>query len=161
MLADVDIADIHGQFKFNFAHAAISRDESELMLRRAFQRDFDRNGPSLFRLMNVLLQRWRRYGADGDARVRTRVARARSAFRGGYAGALWAMEKYCAEAGNEAAGRMARVRAEVDREFGLVSKGVSRAMGPLLLWSARRDARRHPRGRRIEPPTFVDRRVPA
>ena len=42
---DVDLADIHGQFKFNFRHAAISRDESKALLDRAFRRDFERNGP--------------------------------------------------------------------------------------------------------------------
>jgi hypothetical protein len=30
--------------------------------------------------------------------------------------------------------------------------------GPVLLWSARRDARHSPAGRRLEPRTFVDRR---
>ena len=33
MLDDVDLADIHGQFKFNFQHAAISRDESKALPR--------------------------------------------------------------------------------------------------------------------------------
>ena len=29
MLENIDLADIHGQYKFNFQHAAISRDESK------------------------------------------------------------------------------------------------------------------------------------
>ena len=33
MLDGVDLADIHGQFKFNFRHAAISRDESKALSR--------------------------------------------------------------------------------------------------------------------------------
>jgi len=49
-LLDVDLADIHGQFKFNFKHGAISRDESKRFLDWAFWRDFERNGPSLYRL---------------------------------------------------------------------------------------------------------------
>jgi hypothetical protein len=32
MLRDVDYADVHGQFKFNFKHAAISRDDSKRFL---------------------------------------------------------------------------------------------------------------------------------
>ena len=47
MLDDVELADIHGQFKFNFQHAAISRDESERFLDGAFRQDFEENGPSL------------------------------------------------------------------------------------------------------------------
>src|SRR5512142_2882220 len=35
-LLDVDLADIHGQFKFNFEHAAISRDDSKMFLDYAF-----------------------------------------------------------------------------------------------------------------------------
>ncbi len=50
MLEDVDLADIHGQFKFNFQHAAISREQSKHFLDWAFQFDFDRNGLSLFRI---------------------------------------------------------------------------------------------------------------
>src|SRR5512142_1330327 len=43
-LLDVDLADIHGQFKFNFEHGAISRDDSKRFLDYAFLRDFQRNG---------------------------------------------------------------------------------------------------------------------
>ena len=32
LLPSVDLADTHGQFKFNFKHAAISRDESKTLL---------------------------------------------------------------------------------------------------------------------------------
>ncbi|MDA2930682.1 radical SAM protein, partial [Acidobacteria bacterium AH-259-O06] len=49
-LLDVDLADIHGQYKFNFQHAAISRDDSKKFLDWAFWRDFERNGPSLYRI---------------------------------------------------------------------------------------------------------------
>src|SRR3974377_1767505 len=38
-LLDVDLADIHGQWKFNFKHAAISGDLSKKVLDWAFQRD--------------------------------------------------------------------------------------------------------------------------
>jgi radical SAM superfamily enzyme YgiQ (UPF0313 family) len=47
-LLDVDLADIHGQDKFNFEHAAISREDSNRFLELAFRRDFERNGPSLY-----------------------------------------------------------------------------------------------------------------
>ena len=62
LLADVDLADTHGQFKFNFQHPAISRDDSKMLLNRAFRLDFERNGPSLFRLMQTMMRRWQRYG---------------------------------------------------------------------------------------------------
>jgi hypothetical protein len=83
-LLDVDLADMHGQFKFNFHHPAITRDESKRLLDDAFRLDFERNGPSLFRLMNTMMARWRRYERDADERVRARVAVAGKQLRTGY-----------------------------------------------------------------------------
>ena len=56
-MLDVDLADIHGQHAFNFKHAAISREESTKALAWAFQRDFERNGPSLFRICQQHVRR--------------------------------------------------------------------------------------------------------
>ena len=41
LLEDVDLADIHGQDKFNFQHAATSREDSKWFLDSAFQLDFE------------------------------------------------------------------------------------------------------------------------
>ena len=47
MLEWVDLADIHGQFKFNFKHEHIERDDSKLWLDWAFQHDYDTStGPA-------------------------------------------------------------------------------------------------------------------
>ena len=94
MLEGVDYADIHGQHQFNFRHPAISPEQSKTLLDGAFRADFERNGPSLYRLMRTMFERHRRYGEDGDARVRARVQRAAAQLRGGYSAALWAMERY-------------------------------------------------------------------
>ena len=71
-LLDVDLADIHGQFKFNFKHAAISRDESKKFLDWAFWRDFERNGPSLYRICRTTMAGWKRYKNHPDWRIRER-----------------------------------------------------------------------------------------
>ena len=75
LLEGVDPADIHGQYKFNFRHAAISRDDSKRFLDWAFWRDFERNGPSLYRMCQNMLQGWRRYKDYPDPRVRERFGR--------------------------------------------------------------------------------------
>src|SRR6266540_2844525 len=72
MLAGVDFADIHGQYKFNFTHPHIDRDDSKSWLDRAFERDFDVNGPSLFRMMRTMFRGWTCYRHDGDPRIRAR-----------------------------------------------------------------------------------------
>ena len=158
LLDDVDLADIHGQYKFNFRHPAISRDESQALLDRAFRLDFERNGPSLYRLMKAMQTRWTRYRTDLDPRVRARVATAATQLRAGYGAALWAMERYLRESNPAVSERIRALREETEREFGRLTSALNRGLGPALLWASRRDARRHPRGRAMEPRTFVERR---
>ena len=71
---------------------------------------------------------------------------------------LWAAERYLRETRHPAAWKAARLQAALDRELGWVGRVSSRAIGPLLHWALRRDARNHPHGRKLEPRTFVDRR---
>ena len=157
MLDGIDLADIHGQFKFNFRHAAISREESKTLLDRAFRLDFERNGPSLYRLMQTMMQGVRQYGADHDPRVRERLANAAEQLRSSYGAALWAMEKYLRESNQAVSERIRELRLQVERELGGLSKYVNHLLGPVLLWTSRREARRFPAGRLIEPRTFVER----
>jgi hypothetical protein len=158
MLADVELADIHGQHQFNFRHAAISREESKRFLDEAFRRDFERNGPSIYRICRTTLDGWRRYKHDADPRVRARFQWEARALRDGYAAALWAMEKHLGRTNSAVAQRIRALRKEVAREFGAVSALVSRALGPVLLWSARREEKRLAAGHTYEPPTIVERR---
>jgi radical SAM superfamily enzyme YgiQ (UPF0313 family) len=154
--SDVDLADIHGQHEFNFDHPAIGPARSKQLLDDAFRRDFQQNGPSLFRLIRTLHTRWRQYRHDPDPRVRERVARAGAQLKNGYGATLWAMEAYLRDSNAEISARIRALRQDIEREFGTVSATLSRMVGPLLLWSARRDARLYPRGRRLEPRTFVE-----
>ncbi len=157
LLPDLDLADTHGQYKFNFSHPAISRDLSKVLLDRAFRVDFERNGPSLFRLMNTMMARWKRYRDDADPRVRTRVGVAATQLRTGYGAALWAMEKYLRSSNPAVSARIRALREDAEREFGAAAKVGNRVLGPLLLWTSKREHRRHPQGRRREPRTFVER----
>ncbi|MBK5297789.1 MAG: cobalamin-dependent protein [Vicinamibacteria bacterium] len=161
LLDDVDLADIHGQFKFNFRHQAISRDQSKVLLDRAFSLDYERNGPSLYRLMRLMQLRWRRYRADPDPRVRARVGVAAAQLRAGYGAALWAMERYLRNSNPGVSGRIRALRLETERDFGVWTSALNRTLGPVMLWASRREASRYPDGRRIEPRTFVVRTAPA
>jgi radical SAM superfamily enzyme YgiQ (UPF0313 family) len=155
---EVDLADIHGQFEFNFEHAAIPAADSKRFLDHAFRRDYERNGPSLFRLMRTMFRGWQRYRDDPDPRVRARVARDASQFKAGYGAALYAMERFFRDGNVEVSRKVRALRRDVEREFGLACRVVDRAVGPAVLWSARREARRFPAGRPLEPRTFVERR---
>ncbi len=59
-LVDVDLADVHGQHKFSWIHPAISH-ESKHLLDWAFLKDYEGNGPSLYRICGTMLLGWRRY----------------------------------------------------------------------------------------------------
>jgi radical SAM superfamily enzyme YgiQ (UPF0313 family) len=158
MLAGVDLADIHGQFQFNFKHAAISREESKKLLDWAFWRDFEKNGPSLYRMCRTMLQGWQRYRDYPDPRVRERFAREVKKLGSAYNAALWAMEKEFRRVNESVSERIHGLRREVEKEFPVIARATAAVMGPVLLWAARREERRLAAGRTYEPPTFIERR---
>jgi len=157
-LLDVDLADTHGQYKFNFRHPAISRDQSKVFLDQAFRRDYERNGPSLYRLIRTMAEGWRRHRDDSDPRVRRRVAQEGRQLQFGYGAPLWAMEQYLRRPNPEISERIGDLRHGLERDLGRLSGWINRAAGTVLLWSARHEARLHPGGRRLEPRAFVTRR---
>jgi hypothetical protein len=158
MLDGVDLADIHGQFKFNFEHAAISRDDSKRLLDWAFRFDFERNGPSLFRICDTIFQGWKRYHNHPDLRVRQRIASEAVKLRTTYDAALWVMERRLKKTNASVSLRIRELRREIEHEFGSATRLVRAITGPLLLWSSKREDRQLARGKTYEPKTFIDRR---
>jgi len=158
MLPGVDLADIHGQFKFNFRHAAISRDESKRLLDWAFWRDFERNGPSLYRMCRTMLAGWRRYKDYPDPRVRERFAREVKKLGSAYNAALWAMEKEFRRVNESVSERIHGLRREVEKEFPVIARSTAAVLGPYLLWRTRREEKRLAAGQTYEPPTFLEQR---
>ena len=157
MLSDVDYADVHGQFKFNFKHAAISRDDSKRFLDWAFWRDFEINGPSLYRISRTLLAGWRRYKDFPDARVRERFEHEMNRLSGIYGSALWAMERQFRTVNRSGSDQIRALRQEFKKESGLFSRLMPAILGPVLLWTTRREERRLARGKTYEPPTILER----
>jgi hypothetical protein len=158
MLDGVNLADIHGQHAFNFQHAAISREDSKKFLDEAFRRDFERNGPSIYRICRTTFNGWLRYKNDPDTRVRARFAWEARSLKDGYAAALWAMEKHLRPTNPAVSEKIRALRKEVGREFGLMSRVATLVVGPVLAWSARREERRLAQGQTYEPQTIVERR---
>jgi radical SAM superfamily enzyme YgiQ (UPF0313 family) len=157
LLANIDYADIHGQYKFNFKHGAISREDSKRYLDWAFWRDFERNGPSLYRLCQTMLQGWLRYKDSPDPRVRERFARQVKKMIGAYNAALWAMERDFRKVNRGVSDKIHKLRREVEKEFPVVARLTAASLGPVLLWSTRRETRRLAAGQTYEPPTFLER----
>ena len=158
LLTDVDLADTHGQFKFNFRHSAISREDSKRFLDWAFWRDFERNGPSLYRLCQTMLRGWQRYKDYPDPRVRRRFARQVKKLAGAYNAALWVMEREFKKVNRSVSEQIHMLRREVEKEFPVIARLTAASLGPILLWCTRREENRLASGRTYEPPTFVERR---
>ena len=163
LLPDIDFADVHGQFKFNFRHAAISREDSKRFLDWAFWRDFERNGPSLYRMCRTVLQGWQRYKDHPDPRVRERFSREVKKLNSAYNAALWVMEREFKKVNRTVSERIHKLRREVEKESPVVARLTAAVLGPILLWTTRREEHRLAKGRTYEPPTFIERRnwVPA
>ena len=158
LLTGVDLADTHGQYKFNFRHGAISREDSKRFLDWAFWRDFERNGPSLYRMCQTMLQGWQRYKDYPDPRVRERFTRQVKKPILAYNAALWVMEREFKKVNRSVSEQIHKLRREVEKEFPFIARLTAVALGPILLWSTRREENRLASGRTYEPPTFVERR---
>ncbi|HVO63615.1 MAG TPA: cobalamin-dependent protein [Terriglobales bacterium] len=157
LLNDVEMADIHGQYKFNFHHQAISRDDSKRFLDLAFWRDFERNGPSLYRMCRTMLEGWKRYRDYPDLRVRERFTREMKKVSTAYNAALWAMEREFRKVNKQVSEDIRCLRREIQKEFPLVGRVTAGVLGPVLLWTARREEKRLAVGRTYEPPTIIER----
>jgi pyruvate-formate lyase-activating enzyme len=158
MLEGVDLADIHGQFKFNFEHAAISRDDSKRFLDFAFLRDFERNGPSLYRICRTTLDGWMRYKNSPDLRVRERFDWEARQIKAAYSACLYAMEKRFKKTNETVSAQIRSLRHDIEKEFGLFTAIASHVLGPILVRTSRWEEKRLARGKVYEPPTILERR---
>jgi radical SAM superfamily enzyme YgiQ (UPF0313 family) len=157
-LLDVDLADIHGQDAFNFQHAAISREESRKFLGWAFRRDFERNGPSLFRICRTTFAGWKRHKDHPSERVRERFRREARMLKHAYPATLWAMERRLRKTNREVADRVRELRKDLQREFGLVAALASRILGPVLWWTSWREDHKSPDRTNYNPEVIIDRK---
>ncbi len=157
-LLDVDMADIHGQFAFNFQHPAITRKESKKFLDLAFQRDYERNGPTLFRMFRTTFKGWKRHRNHPEHRIRRRYRGKATLLRYVYPPVLWAMEKMLTSKNSSNTAQVRMLREEMEREFGLPTVAVSRLLGLFFRLSGSREEKRLARGQTYEPPTIISRK---
>ncbi|MGO9111272.1 MAG: B12-binding domain-containing radical SAM protein [Thermoguttaceae bacterium] len=153
--ATFEQGDIHGQLVFNYRHPQIPAGmESEFMV-RAFDRDFERNGPSTLRIVRTTLAGWKRYKNHPDARIRRRFAwEARelaTTFTAATAGAKMYYRRNPAMRA-----KMAALLKELNEEFGWKSRLMSLVGGPYVYWKLRSEEKRLAAGWTYEPPTFYE-----
>ncbi len=75
-----------------------------------------------------------------------------------YNAALWVMEREFKKVNRQVSDRIHKLRREVEKEFPVVARLTAASLGPILLWSTRREENRLASGNTYEPPTFIERR---
>ena len=158
--SDFSLADAHGQYRFNYRHPHINDGREEEFLIRAFQRDFDINGPSLYRLIRTMLQGWQRYKDCPDLRIRDRFDWDVAPLRSAYAGAVWAMKKWYR--GNERMSeKMNALLEDIYRTFGLKTKIITPVIGWYAFAKLKREEKRLSEGWNYEPSAFITKNAAA
>ena len=148
-------ADIHGQSIFNYRHLHIPPGmEAEFMV-KAFNRDFERNGPSVVRIVRTTLAGWLRHKNHPDPRVRDRIAWESRNLASVFSALVGAAKLYYR--GNSFMHmKMSILLGRLHSEFGLKSRFYSAIGGRWLLWQIRKEEKRLARGFMYEPKTFYE-----
>ena len=152
---EFEAGDIHGQYIFNYRHPHIHDGQESELIVRAFQRDFEANGPSLARIARTLLAGWQRYKNHPDRRIRRRFEWESRELPTVYSAAVSAMKWYYRRTPAMRA-KMSQLLHDLYREFGWQSRLAAALGGPYLLWKIRQEEERLGRGWTYEPPTFYE-----
>jgi biotin synthase-like enzyme len=148
-------ADIHGQDKFNYRHPHIPSGEETEMILRAFQRDFERNGPSVVRIVRTTLAGWKRYKNHPDLRVRRRYHWEARELATTSTALVAAVRRYY-RGDSKLRAEMDELLAELFAEFGWKARLAATFGGPYVAWRIRREEKRLAKGWTYEPPTFYE-----
>jgi len=68
------------------------------------------------------------------------------------------MEREFRKVNRSVSDQIHKLRREIETEFPVVARLAAASLGPMLLWSTRREEHRLAAGRTYEPPTFLERR---
>jgi radical SAM superfamily enzyme YgiQ (UPF0313 family) len=153
--ATFDEADIHGQAIFNYKHPHIPAGMEGEFTVRAFDRDFERNGPSTLRIVRTTLAGWKRYKDHPDTRVRRRFeweARELGTIFSAAAGGA----KLYYHRNPALREKMAALLKELHAEFGWKSRVASIVGGAYVYLKLLREEKRLRAGYSYEPPTFYE-----
>jgi len=157
---EIDLADVHGQYRFNYRHPRIPAGQETELLHRAFERDFEVNGPSVMRIIPTLMKGWKKYNNHPNARIRKRFGKEMEAMPVLYASALWATRAWFGDH-LQLKGCMTRSLEDIYREFGFKSRLSAPVLGRIILHRMRKEAKRLADGQTYEPPTLYETSVKA
>jgi len=153
---DYELCDIHGQSILNYKHPFLSDKQTAEYMIRAFNRDFEVNGPSTARIARTTLAGYRKYKNHPDKRVRKRFLWEAGGLAAKFSALVGAAERYYRN--NPAMhAKMSALLRELHDEFGLKSKMSSAIGGRWLVRQIYKEEDRLDDGFSYEPPTFYER----
>ena len=152
---EIDEADIHGQLKFNYKHPHIKNGEETEYILKAFDRDYEVNGPSVLRIARTTLEGWINYKNHPNPRIRARFAYEAHELPLKYAGSLWAARIWFKD-NPQLVARIERVLNNIKKEFGLKAKLLAPIAGRVILNKIQKEDRFLKAGGTYEPPTFYE-----
>ena len=153
--SECNLADVHGQSLFNYRHPHIHGSLETEFIVRAFQRDFEVNGPSMVRMARTLLAGWKRHKNHPNPRVRRRFAWEARELSTVYPAVVAAARFYYRDSPALRA-KMEAVLNDLHGEFGLKSRLYAALAGRYVYWKMHREEKRLARGWTYEPPTFYE-----
>ncbi len=148
-------ADSHGQYRFNYRHPYIKGGQEEEYTLEAFWRDFKFNGPSLLRLIRVLLNGWQMH-KNHPRRVRERFAWEVFPLRSTYASAVWAMRKWYRN-DERIAEKADKLLTDIYATFGWKTKIIAPLIGRYAFFALKKEEERLALGWTYEPYCFYER----
>lgn len=153
---EIDPADTHGQYRFRHRHPAIPAGQETGYLIRAFQADFEANGPSIIRVLRTTLRGWLKHRRHPEIRVRRRFEHEARHLAGAWVAGLWATIRWSRRNNPRLTRRLEVVLRQVEHAFGLKAVLTARLLGPFLYYMILRENRRLQNGQTYEPRTFFD-----
>lgn len=153
--SDVPQSDHHGQYRFNFWHPLIRDGQETEYLLRAFDRDFELNGPSVVRAIGTILKGWRRHKNHPDPRVQKRFKwESRELVKHGVPMVAAALDYYSGQPLLRS--RYEELLNELFDEFGEQARHFAIMAGPYVLEKIYEEETRLANGWTYEPPTFYE-----
>ncbi len=154
--SEYHLSDIHGQLIFNYRHPSINDQQSAEFMVRAFDRDFQVNGPSTVRIVRTTLAGWKRHKNHPDPRVRDRYRWEVRELATTFTAVVAAAKLYYRDNPPMHA-KMSALLRELRAELGWKSRLASAIGGRWVLRKIRQEEKRLAEGFSYEPPTFYER----
>ena len=153
-------ADNHGQYRFNYRHEHIKDGKETEYLRSAFSRDFEKNGPSLARMIRTMLNGWKRYKNHPDPCIRKRLSWEIKYLKTTYAAAVWAMKRWYRD-DQRMHDMIGSLLSDIYKEFGWKTRIIAPLLGRFAHATIRREQQRLADGWTYEPTIFYEKNAGA